>query len=248
MKKKLNVAWFSAGIDSFIAGYIVKDEIGKFIYIHIDDQHEDSLRFLKDCEKVYGKEIEIIQHPIYKNKNQVQRAFSFINSAFGAKCTMKLKKEVRKQWELEHKEYDITYYWGFDIKEKHRISRLKESNPEFNHRFPLIENDLSKQDCHGYSKRLGVKRPVMYDLGYSNNNCIACVKGGIGYWNKIRVDFPEAFIEQGKIEREIGHTCLKDVNGPIYLDELDPKRGRMENEIMEDCSIFCKLAINESED
>lgn len=31
----------------------------------------------------------------------------------------------------------------------------------------------------------------MYDLGYANNNCIGCVKGGIGYWNKIRIDFPE---------------------------------------------------------
>ncbi len=33
----------------------------------------------------------------------------------------------------------------------------------------------------------------MYDLGYPNNNCIGCVKGGMGYWNKIRKDFPEVF-------------------------------------------------------
>ena len=30
-------------------------------------------------------------------------------------------------------------------------------------------------------------------MGYNNNNCIGCIKGGMGYWNKIRVDFPEVF-------------------------------------------------------
>ena len=86
----------------------------------------------------------------------------------------------------------------------------------------------------------------MYDLGYSNNNCVGCPKGGIGYWNKIRVDFPEVFELRAKREREIGHTCLKDKNGPIYLDELDPNRGRMEDEIMEECSIFCQIAFDDA--
>lgn len=243
--KKLNVMWFSAGIDSFVAGYLVKDKIDKFVYIHIDDQEEDTMRFVKDCEKIYGKPIEVIQHPIYKNVRQVQRAFKFINSAFGAKCTVKLKKEVRKMWELEHKDFDITYYWGMDISEQRRKQGLIEGMPEFNHKFPLIDKNMSKQDCHGFSKKLGIKRPRMYDLGYSNNNCIGCVKGGIGYWNKIRIDFPNVFKEQAEIEREIGYTCLKDKNGPIYLDELDPNRGRMEKEIIEDCSVFCQLNFND---
>jgi len=80
----------------------------------------------------------------------------------------------------------------------------------------------------------------MYDLGYSNNNCIGCVKGGMGYWNKIRIDFPQVFKERAELERLIGASCI---NG-VYLDELDPNRGRMEDEIMEDCSIFCQLAMN----
>ena len=39
-------------------------------------------------------------------------------------------------------------------------------------------------------------------------------------------------------EREIGHTCLKG----IYLDELDPSAGKIEDEVMEECSIMCQLA------
>lgn len=110
--------------------------------------------------------------------------------------------------------------------------------PQFNHEFPLIDKMLSKADAHGILDNLGIKRPFMYDLGYSNNNCIGCVKGGMGYWNKIRVDFPEVFDRMAKLEREVGHSCI---NG-VYLDELEPDRGRMEDEIMTDCSIMCWLA------
>ena len=47
---KLKVCWISAGVSSFVAGYKSKD-IDTYIYIDIADQHSDSLRFIKDCEK-----------------------------------------------------------------------------------------------------------------------------------------------------------------------------------------------------
>ena len=78
----------------------------------------------------------------------------------------------------------------------------------------------------------------MYDLGHPNNNCIGCVKGGMGYWNKIRVDFPEVFERRAKMERDIGATCI---NG-IYLDELDPDAGR-NKVVVADCGIMCELAL-----
>lgn len=71
--------------------------------------------------------------------------------------------------------------------------------------------------------------------------------GGKGYWNKIRKDFPEVFEDRAKMEREIGNTIIKGVNGPIFLDELDPNAGRMSDEIMEDCSLFCSIAIQDVE-
>lgn len=46
------------------------------------------------------------------------------------------------------------------------------------------------------------------------------------------------FERRAKQERMIGHSCIKGV----YLDELDPSRGRMEKEVMEDCSILCQIA------
>ena len=230
------VSWFSAGVSSFIAAYLEKDNIDKIIYTHIDDQHPDTIRFLKDCEKGLGKEIEILQSQ-YKTVNDVIKQFRFINSPYGAKCTQILKKRVRKEWECEHKDEVLTYIWGYDVGEKHRAERLLESMPQFEHKFPLIDRQLTKEDCHGILRELGIKRPMMYDLGYRNNNCIGCVKGGMGYWNKIRKDFPKVFEERAKLEREIGASCIRGV----YLDELEPNRGNIENEVMDECSIICQL-------
>lgn len=240
MRKKLKVCWLSAGVSSFIAGYLAKD-VDEFIYIDIDNQHPDSMRFIKDCEKVLGKKVTILKSQ-YGSVENVAKQFRFLTSPYGAKCTMILKKRVREEWEKDHAEYDITYVWGFDMDEKHRAERIEETMIEFKHEFPLIENNLSKQDAHAILDRLEIKRPAMYDMGYSNNNCIGCVKGGMGYWNKIRVDFPEVFDRMAKLEREIGHSCI---NG-VFLDELEPDRGRMEDEILQDCSIFCHLALQDT--
>ena len=242
VRKQLKVCWLSAGVSSFVAGYLAKD-VDEYIYIDIENQHPDSMRFIKDCEKVLGKEIQVLRSP-YRNIQTVIKQFGYINGPYGAKCTQVLKKRVRKEWEDAHKDFEITYVWGFDLDEKHRAERLNESMPEFNHEYPLIDRNLTKQDAHAILDRLGIKRPVMYDLGYSNNNCIGCVKGGMGYWNKIRVDFPEVFDRMAKLEREVGHSCI---NG-IYLDELEPNRGRIEDEIMQDCGIMCYLMMNEMED
>ena len=45
------------------------------------------------------------------------------------------------------------------------------------------------------------------------------------------------------MERDIGNTILKDTKGPIWLDELSPDRGKMKDEIMDECDIFCMMQI-----
>lgn len=241
--KKNKVCWLSAGVSSFIAGYLTRDTVDQFIYIDVEDQHPDSLRFIRDCEKPLGKPIQKLQSE-YQSVESVVRQFRFIKSAYGAKCTEVLKKRVRKEWEYAHQNFDITYVWGMDCNERGRAERICDTMPQFHHEFPLIDSGLTKEDAHGICRKLGIRRPAMYDLGYSNNNCVGCVKGGMGYWNKIRVDFPEVFAARARLEREIGHSCL---NG-VFLDELAPDAGRMSDEIMDDCGIFCELAWNKGED
>ena len=93
---------------------------------------------------------------------------------------------------------------------------------------------------------------MMYRLGYKNNNCIGCVKGQAGYWNKIRVDFPERFAEMAAIERELKRTICKrewKENGVrkrerIYLDEMSPTLGHYASEPSISCGVLCQSAEN----
>ena len=76
----------------------------------------------------------------------------------------------------------------------------------------------------------------MYDLGFPNNNCVGCIKGGMGYWNKIREEFPEVFAARAALERKVGGSCI---NG-TYLDELDPEAGRDCEIIVPECGAMCE--------
>ena len=63
MTKK--ICWISAGISSFMAGYLAGN-VDEWIYIDISDQHPDSMRFIKDCEKAIGKEIKILKSILWR--------------------------------------------------------------------------------------------------------------------------------------------------------------------------------------
>lgn len=241
MLEEKHIAWFSAGVSSAVTIKLSADKLDSIIYIHIDDQHPDTIRFVNDCEKWFNKEIIRIQSPYKSVENAILNAGGkgYINGVAGAACTRFLKKRVRKEWELEQGNIRFTYYWGFDCNEVLRANRIKETMPEQNHIFPLIENNFSKEKAHTILKASGIKRPMMYDLGYLNNNCVGCVKGGMGYWNKIRIDFPGIFTKRAELERRVGATCIKGV----FLDELDPNRGRKQEPICDDCGIFCESLL-----
>ena len=164
-----------------MAGWLAGN-VDKWIYIDIDDQHEDSMRFIKDIEKAIGKEVEILRSEQYRTVEECVLAFGGFKNPWNnfAPCTNWLKKRVRKAWEAAHEDYDLTYVWGFDLKEKNRAERTVEANPQASHEFPLIEKNLSKEEVHGlFERTFDFKRPLMYDMGYPNNNCIGCVKGGL---------------------------------------------------------------------
>ena len=57
------VSWFSAGVSSAVATRLAIKAIDQVLYIHIDDQHPDTLRFVRECEAWFGKPITIMQSP-----------------------------------------------------------------------------------------------------------------------------------------------------------------------------------------
>ena len=238
------IAWFSCGVTSAVTCKIaltLYDDV-EIYYIDTGSAHEDNVRFMSECEKWFGKRIHWRKNPNYFNVIDVIGQTCFINSPYGASCTKKLKKDVRMMVEKEVGEWDGQVF-GFDYSphEINRAIRFKQQNPLTKPLYPLIEKCISKSDAMAMLQKAGIGLPMMYRLGYDNNNCVGCVKGGMGYWNKIRKDFPERFQEMAAMEREIDATCLKDENGRVFLDELDPERGDAPRGIISSCSIFCDI-------
>lgn len=247
----MTIAWFSCGATSAVACKIALQMYNnvQVVYIDTGSAHPDNYRFIKDCEQWFGQQIKVIRSKDYHNVEDVLIRRRYINSPHGAACTTHLKKQVRYKYEDEVEKWD-GQVWGFDYcrREVNRAIRFRQQNPKTKPLFPLIERKITKQESLGILQRAGIIIPIMYRLGYNNNNCIGCVKGGIGYWNKIRRDFPDTFRRMAEIERKIGATCLKDEHGRIWLDELDSKRGETMKAITPDCSLFCAIEFTNIED
>mgnify|MGYP003139335554 CR=1 FL=1 len=233
----MKVAWFSAGVTSAVATYYAINEYDDVtpVFIETGSHHPDNERFINECEEWFRCKIQTIQHKDLQNIYDVFKHKQFINSPYGAPCTALLKKQVRMQFEDKHKIDNQFFGFEYEPKEIQRATRFKRDYQYTNALFPLINKKLNKKDCIDILEDNEIGLPMMYKLGYSNNNCIGCVKGGMGYFNKIRIDFPEVFNKTAKLERELGASCI---NG-VFLDELDPNRGRMSKPLVESCGVFC---------
>lgn len=234
------ISWFSCGAASAYATYLAHEKYSsrlEAVYCKVAEEHSDNLFFLDEFVKTTGIPVKIIGD---KSKNysvhEVIRSRKFIKGPTGAPCTMVLKKNVRKAYQRP----DDVHIFGYTSEEIERVNRFIDSNNELHTDFILIEQDKSKQDCMNWFRDMGFKLPTMYSLGYANNNCVGCVKGGLGYWNAIRVDFPEAFDRMARLEREIGHAVNKDKDGPVYLDVLASDRGNFKRDMPSDCSFTCE--------
>lgn len=233
------ISWFSCGAASAVATILAAVKYGQIeaVYCRVREEHEDNLRFMDDFTRVTGIPVKVIMDE--RSQGSIYNIFlkrGYIKNQYGAPCTMILKKDMRKSYQRP----DDIQVFGYTVEEQDRADRFIDGNNDVNEDFILMSNGITKQDCYEYLIKLGLDLPVMYKLGYSNNNCVGCVKGGMGYWNKIRKDFPEQFQKMAKVERIIGHAINKDKNGSVYLDELAPNRGRFKDDAPGDCGFTCE--------
>lgn len=229
-----NIVWFSCGIASAVMADIVKkaQPNAMLVRIWLGGESQDNNRFMSDIEQWLNCKVLVLKSKMYNDHFDVIEKTKYINGVKGARCTAELKKKVR----FEFQQIEDVQYFGYTFEEQTRADRFRKSFPEVMANFPLIEAKLTKKDCGGILASKGIELPRMYRLGYNNNNCIGCVKGGKGYWNKIRKDFPAQFKRMAEIERKIGASCIKDT----FLDELKAGEGRHKDfEIS--CDFVCQV-------
>jgi hypothetical protein len=241
------VSWFSCGAASAVATKKALEKYGPDNFVIatcvVPNEHPDNNRFLEDCEKWFNFPITRLKTQKYEDLWDMWEKQPYIVGPGGAPCTLEFKKKVRQKFQ---KVSDIQIF-GFTAEEKARAERFTLQNPEVDLVTPLIEHNISKKQCFVEIQKAGIELPMMYRLGYQNANCIGCVKGGAGYWNKIRRDFPEVFDRMAKVERVVGASILRAKNKRIFLDELNPNAGRKQKEPDIECGLWCKGEDNGSE-
>lgn len=239
------ISWFSCGATSAVATKLALVEWPDLtvVRIRITSEHPDADRYANDVGKWLVRRITTLTPPKYQDHFQVIEGERYVNGPGGAKCTALLKRAVRAAYSRP----DDIHVFGFDAEEEDRVEDFRENNPDLRFVTPLITAGLTKSDCRRILEKAGIQEHAMYRLGYDHANCVGCVKGGMGYWNRIRVDFPDVFARMARLEREIGHTILrKTVDGvkvSLYLDELDPQAGRFKDDQPAECGVLCQTAL-----
>lgn len=259
------IGWWSGGITSAVAVKIVIDCWGKDkvrpILLDTGNEGQDTYRFKKDCEAWYGKPIETLRNEEYGTIEDVWYKYNSLNVAYGAICSSELKRKVREQFEKEN-EY-CAQVFGFEygsLKELNRARGMKYNNPNAKPIFPLLKKHITKEDALSIVTNEGIRVPSTYTLGFTNNNCFqtGCVQGGIGYWQKIKREYPDKFDYMAGIEHDLTDrkgepvTILRNQakprrGEPIFLKphpdypqyvDISKKRGRKPKPMME-CNGFC---------
>lgn len=249
------VSWFSCGAASAVATRLAldaNDGRDEFIigYCEVKEEHPDNARFLAECEEWFNHPITIMGNDKYNRSiYEVFLKTRYLKGPSGAACTRLLKKEVRKQFQRPG---DIQVF-GFTAEEGARMERFIAQNPDTTAWPILIEKGIAKQDCLALIHRAGIDIPAMYRLGYKNNNCRGCVKGEAGYWNKVRVDFPDMFDAMSDMEEYLGRTvCKREFKKDgirklerIPLKELPHTLGRYSAEADIECGVVCEYVDQE---
>jgi 3'-phosphoadenosine 5'-phosphosulfate sulfotransferase (PAPS reductase)/FAD synthetase len=255
------VSWFSCGAASAVATKLAIEKNKREFKVplvvancFIEEEHPDNKRFLVDCQEWFGQEIIQLKHDKYDGSiYKVFEGVKYLKGNAGAPCTRLLKKQVREDFQAPNDRQIL----GYTVEEFSRIDGFIDANNDVDFWPILQEQQMSKQDCFAVLAKAGIELPEMYKLGYKNNNCIGCVKGGAGYWNKIRKDFPETFERMAATEERIGATILyKDVKKEasksgknektlIPLRELPEDMGNYNAELDISCGIFCQMATQD---
>lgn len=227
------IVWFSCGVASACAAKLAAQLCDRVEVVNCGmekDEHPDSIRFKSDVERWIDHPITTIRSNIYSSIDDVFSMTRYMSGIEGARCSTEMKKIPRHHFEYPG---DI-HVFGFTSDEPKRIKDFEKNNPDLYLRWILREAGLTKEACFEMVKQAGIEIPVMYKLGFKNNNYEGCVKAtSPKYWNMIRTNFPEVFKARATRSRELGVKLVRLHNVRVFLDELPADETE---EVIEDLS------------
>jgi hypothetical protein len=244
------VVWVSCGAASAVAAMETKRLYAercsiRYVNSPVIEEDPDNIRFMSDLSAILGAPIERAVNPKYPHGSAVKVWDARKGMAFphGAPCTKELKKEPRYHWTIEFK--PDWHVLGFTSDEQKRHDRFVLT--EIPNVLPvLIDANISKARCFDILKKVGLKRPAIYERGYPNANCIGCVKAtSPTYWNLVRAQDLEVFRDRAEQSRRLGAKLVRYQGKRLFLDELPINaKGRSLKNWHVECGLFCEETVD----
>jgi hypothetical protein len=213
---------------------------GVVAYCETRAEHPDNARFLSDCERWWGIEVVRLHSEDYEDTWDVWERRRFIAGPDGAPCTGILKVGPRHAFQFP----DDIHVFGYtcDATDQARAVRLAETFFELTIENPLIAAGLDKAACLALVQGAGIVLPVLYGLGFANNNCLPCGKAtSPDYWAAMRLHFPEQFERMARLSRRLGARLTRIAEVRLFIDEIPPD-WPTSRPIAPACDFLCHIA------
>lgn len=202
----------SGGMGSAISWLIAHEKGLDYVPVFADTliEDEDLYRFLRDLERVTGREIVWLTDG--RTPWDVYIDQRWIGNSRTAHCSTDLKTKQVKKWAKENANPDDPMVLGMDWSEQDRIDRAaKKWAPR-----PVVsllnKYKVGRPEYDLILNRYKIKKPRLYGMGYEHNNCGGfCCKAGLVQFERLYRTMPERFAWHEKEEQramaEIGPTA-----------------------------------------
>ena len=170
-------------------------------------EHPDCYRMLREgSDKL---QLPLLTHSLGLNPIQLMFEKKMVYNSMIGDCSKILKIGVgskflkkgieppvvkwRNEQFLKDKDFttDAILYFGIGFDEMHREGSIVENWAPFKVEFPLIQNNIWKDDV---LKKYDIEKPELYKMGFTHNNCHGrCVKAGQGHYKLLKEKMPDVF-------------------------------------------------------
>lgn len=211
-----HIVMYSGGAGSFMAAKRVVDMWGAdnclLLFTDTKIEDEDLYRFLTETTRYLKTELVCLSDG--RDVWDVFKDVKFLGNSRVAPCTRILKQDLARKWiENNYKPEDVVLYVGIDWSEAHRIEKIQENWKPYKVLAPLMEEPyLDKNDIFEVLASIGIKKPRLYDMGFSHNNCGGfCCKAGQGHFANLLEQMPERYAYHEEKEEEMRRYLGRDV-------------------------------------
>jgi hypothetical protein len=193
-------------------------------------EDRDTKRFKQAVADYLGLQITFASH---ENGSKDQFDVTVAKKAFkvggGSElCTSVLKTEPFQRWLKENADQsNAICYYGLDANEPARIQRRSSIMGQMGWRtdYPVA---LWPQRTIYSTLEIGIPLPCSYGV-FKHANCVGCLKAGLQHWYVVFCTRQDVWLKAKWAEDEIGYAIHKDKDGPVFLEDLEPRFQAMQD-------------------